>query len=225
MKIKKQDEQHMVIGPILRQRLNMLALLAPIIGCGFVGFQGGGFTTIVGAVFSTISVVFGLSYLGNPQDRKVTIDKLTANISVEERRFLLILRRRIIAFSDVTSVNLDKKDIWFFNIFAVVENSHDLPWHKGQLRHLKNDAWQVSLNVDGKKVRIDHTPNKEDMWSIASGISRFMGKELVDNWAKPKSRYKKELVDNSAKPKSRYKKEDIDRDIDQAVDRGRFRAG
>lgn len=53
---------------------------------------------------------------------------------------------------------------------------HDTTWQ---------DAWKVSLDISGKQFKIDHGTKKADMFYLASGISGFIGRELVDNSAKP----------------------------------------
>ena len=113
-----------------------------------------------------ISVFLGLYSLGKIFGTKFIVDKLTQTVGIHERHFLLIHRQRVIPFRDVTRVDIDYKkkcDIW------------------GGQTLVRRSAWQVSLNVSDEKVKIDHTTNKADMYNLASRVSNFLGKELVDN--------------------------------------------
>jgi len=46
-------------------------------------------------------------------------------------------------------------------------------------------AWKVSLNIGSEKFEIANWTDKEDMFYLASEISTFIGRELVDNSAGP----------------------------------------
>ena len=100
--------------------------------------------------------------VGGSFGNKVIIDKLTQNITVDSG-FLFFRRQRVIPFSDVRNIVIDYEQ-------KVSEKR-------------AHDAWKVSINNVGKKLKIDHTRNKASMFHLASEISSFIGTELVDNSA------------------------------------------
>lgn len=184
----KTECQRMVIVPSFSQRLGWILLLAFTILFGFIGFISLFVVPIV------ISVVLGIYTLANLRGRKVAIAKLTQSITLDERRFLLMRRQHIILFSAVMSVDVDKKNIWFFDILAIIENFPSLirgMSFSAYPAKSKYDAWQVSLNIGGEKVKIDRTTNARNMVNLANKVSQFIGKELVDKSPKPKPKVKK----------------------------------
>ncbi len=158
MKIKEKDEQHMVIVSSLSQRLGWILLLAFAIFMGFIGFPSLSVAPIV------ISVVFGICALANLRSRKVVIDKLTQSISLDERRFLLIYRQRIIPFSAVKGMTMDEK---------IRTNPQGGIPHK---------AWEISIDIGGKKLKIDKGSNRMNMLELAEKISLFMEKKLTRSY-------------------------------------------
>jgi len=169
MKIKKQDEQHMVLASPLGEWLLAIALLVLVIG--FVCFVGLlvcrellGLDLLIPTI--VISVVFGLYILGKIVGNKVVIDKLTKSIMVEKRHFLLIHRQRVIPFSAVKHVGSDYKP---------------LPGHGAPGPHLSQDMWKVSLFFSVpqggvKKVKITNSQNAAEMKRLANEIGVFIRK-------------------------------------------------
>jgi len=98
-----------------------------------------------------ISVLLGLYSLGKIISTKFAVDKLTQSVVIHQRHFLLIHRQRVIPFRDITSVDIDYKKKWEV-------------W--GAQALIRHSAWQVSLNVAGEKLKIDHTTNKVDMCNL-----------------------------------------------------------
>lgn len=128
-----------------------------------------------------ISVFLGLYSLGKIFGTKFVVDKLTQTVGIHERRFLLIHRQRVILFRDVTSVDIDYKKRWGL-------------W--GAQALVRRSAWQVCLNVVDGKVKIDHTTNKANMYNLASRVSNFVGKELVDNSEIPGTSFERFFREN-----------------------------
>lgn len=177
MKIKEQYGQRMLIVSSFSERIGWILLaILPIAIAGFAIF----FKDVGGYVFAA---VFGLFVLASPQGKAVVIDKLTADITIKERRFLLIKRQRVIQFSEVTRVNVVQNNIMFYNIFAQIEHFFPLARQYyfsffGRLRitYEGYKAWQVNLMLDREQVRIDRTPKESDMRVLASKIGEFIGK-------------------------------------------------
>ena len=122
----------------------------------------------VPSVFIAISVVLGLYILGELSGHKIIIDKLTKSITLKKQHFLLIYRERVVPFSIVRNVVID------------YEPHTTASGPSGTTHH---NAWKVSLDI-GKKLKIDRTTNEANMFRLASEISKFIGRELVDNSAK-----------------------------------------
>ncbi len=99
---------------------------------------------------------------------KIEIDKMTMTINM--RTMSTLFRKRVIPFSDVRTVVIDYE--------AEAKTS-------GYAAGARVDAWKVSIDIAGKKFKIDRTRNKENMFHLASEISSFIGTELVDNSAIP----------------------------------------
>ena len=124
----------------------------------------------VRALFSVVGVVVILAILRALMGAKIVIDKLTQTVTISRPSFFLVSRQRVIPFSDVRSVVIDYKTLTSGGGDTVAT------WQ---------DAWKVSLDISGKRFKIDHRTKKADMFYLASGISEFIGRELVDNSAKP----------------------------------------
>ncbi len=56
----------------------------------------------------------------------------------------------------------------------------------GWSQHSPRHAWEVSIDIGGKKVQIDHSTSESDMSYLAGEVKSFIGKKLVDNSAKPR---------------------------------------
>ena len=174
MKIKEFDSQHMVIGHTLGEQLGLMftfvILIGFIIAAQFIPI------ILIKVLFSIVAILFGLFVLGELIGRKIVIDKLAESIITERRYLSFIRRRRIITFSNVYNVVIDYEKIRYSAGGGTT----------GSIGK-SSDAWKVSLNTHAGKLEIDHKKNREDMLYLAEGISRFMGKELIDYSAKPKS--------------------------------------
>ena len=171
---KEQDSQHMVIAPT-GQRLLWICVFMVAISLAF----------FYPPVAIVISVFLGLYSLGKIFGTKFVVDKLAQTVGIHERCFLLIHRQRVIPFQDITSVDIDYKKKWGL-------------W--GSQALVRRSAWQVSLNVGGEKLKIDHTTNKANMCNLASEVSIFMGKELVDNSEIPGTSFERFFREEYQKP-------------------------
>ena len=174
MKTKEQDSQHMVIAST-GQRLLWICVFMVAVSLAF----------FYPPVVIIISVFLGLYSLGKIIGTKFAVNKLTQTVGIHERRFLLIHRQRVILFRDITSVDIDYKKKWGL-------------W--GAQALVRRSAWQVSLNVAGEKLKIDHTTNKADMYNLASRVSNFVGKELVDNSEIPGTAFERFFREEYQKP-------------------------
>ena len=90
---------------------------------------------------------------------------------MEERNFLLIPNQRVILFPEVSHVVLDYK-----------------PPSLGD-RGRSPEKWELSLNIDGEKFRIDSSTVEWSMWTLGHDISSFIGTDMIDNHGKDTSRY------------------------------------
>jgi len=185
MKIKEHDGQRMVIAPPLAERLKWILVLAFAIFL-FVPILSGRFSLdfpwVLGYLTSVVfSVILGLYALGKVIGNKTVIDKLTQSIMVKKRPFLLIHRQRNIPFSAVMSVDVEysmERHRWW-------ETFGQERWQQRERTY-----WQVSLNVGEEKVKIDQADEHVITNNVASAISRFIGKKLVDNYPMPESSFK-----------------------------------
>jgi len=166
MRIKEQDEQQMVITPrfgnwLVKVSWSILFLfLLELASFTFLS------SPPLGIVLLVLWILFILGLLiGN----RVILKKATQTITFEKRHFLMISTRRVIPFSEVRSVVIDYE--------AEASSRRRL---SGQV-----DAWKVSINIIGEKLKIDRTTNKENMVHLASEISSFIGTEQVDKSMKP----------------------------------------
>ena len=100
-----------------------------------------------------ISIVWGLFIVGKIIGTTVIIDKLNEIITVEKRHFLLIHKQRVIPFSAVTDIRTGY-------------GAYD---------------WKVYICTDDRKVGVGLTTKKKDLHDLASVVSSFLGRELVDN--------------------------------------------
>ena len=141
MKIKEQDTHRLVIVPSLKERLVWVPYFPFLILFGFFPYLG-----------PIVSVTVGLYILGKIVGTKVIIDKLAKTMTVEERRFLLLHRQRVILFSAVTGVGVG------------YDSYHE---------------WGIAIYTSDKKVLVDLTAKEGDR-HLASEISGFLGKELAD---------------------------------------------
>lgn len=161
MEIKERDSQHLVIEPRLREKLGNIPFL----------IVGGIITFVVGASLSpggyVLPVVFLLFVFGLIIGKKVVVDKLTESITLETRPFVLIHKKHTIPFSSVNALRIDYE-------------------HQGGGEHSAGrDIWKISCDTGNKKVKIAFTTNIADGHYLANQISDLMGKEVVDNSAKP----------------------------------------
>ena len=170
-KTKEQDSYHLVIKPSLLQRVVVLLFLGFfILGAGIVipvviSTGEAGF-----ALVSLILPIVVLLYIaGRLIGKKLVLDKLAQNITVEERQFMVIPKRHVIPFSAVTSVNVEYKR-------KLNTSGH------GSLFY---DAWQVSLDIGGERIKVDHQEKQENMYRLADKVARFIDKEVVIKSYKP----------------------------------------
>lgn len=173
MKIKKEDVQYLIIAPTIGERLLAMLVLAVFIFIFYGIYSSFNLTPW----FIAAAVIMGLYALGKVVGDKIVIDRTAESITVEKRHFLLIRRRRVVSLSAVRSVVIDYK--------SQRESPRSLG---GSWQYLTvTDAWEVSLDTGGKKFKIDDTGKKVDMLDLANRISRFIGKELIDNSKTPES--------------------------------------
>jgi len=174
MDIQKQNPQHLVIAPTGQRLLWICVFMVAV-----------SIAVFLPPVAIVISVFLGLYSLGEIIGTKFVVDKLTQSVGIHERRFLFIHRQRVIPFRDITSVDIDYRKKWG-------------AW--GAQALVRRSAWQVSLNVAGEKLKIDHTTNKADMHNLVSEVSNFMGKELVDNSEIPGTSFERSFREEHGKP-------------------------
>ena len=167
MKIIEQDEQHLAIGPTITERLGWIyGFVFSIVW--LISVQYISDTLLIRILFSVVGLVLLYYSLRGIIGKRVVIDKLTQTVKIKERSVFLVGRHRIIPFSGITNI-----EIAYDRVGSGAAGSRD--------------TWRVFLNVGGYMVGIDHTLNRTDMQNIATEISRYIGKELVDNSEKPES--------------------------------------
>jgi len=166
------SSQCMVIRPIFSERFGLIFGLAFVIVWSIIAQ----FIPIIliRVLFSVFGILMGLLILRGFLGSKIFIDKPTQTVTINKRSFFLASRQRVIPFSDVENVVIDYEQ----------KTSMSGP-HGGTTSY---DAWKVSLDI-GEKVEIKNTTKKANMLYLASEISRFIGRELVDNSAKPESSF------------------------------------
>ena len=146
----------------------------------------GGRSLILGLVFFTVWVIiaqlipailirvllsiFGvyqmLAILRMLRAIRIVLDKITQTVTISKPSLFLARRYRVIPFSYVSSVVIDCWLVTSGDSMAEAE-------------------LKVSLNIGGEKFEIAQTTNNVSMRHLASEISTFTGKELIDNSAKP----------------------------------------
>jgi len=161
----------MVIALSWSQRLGLILPLAagvPIFAA-IVAFN-----SVAGVVFI---ISWGILVFAIPRGRTVILDKLASNISIEERRFLVTHRERLIPFGDVDKVLATERTIFFFNVVTLCENWIGL-WRQRLLSTWASGfrVWEINLTVGEKQSKIDATPNQSDMRDLANEISSFIQK-------------------------------------------------
>ena len=165
MRIKEQTEQRMLITPRLGNWLTTALLLMLFL---FL-LELANFILLASPPLGIVLLVlWAMFVLGQLLGNRIVLDKGTQSITIEKRHFLLIRTRRVIPFSDVGTVVIDYE-------------AEITSYRTGGSR----DAWRVSIDIVGKKLSIDRTSNKANMFDLASEISSFIGTEQVDNSAKP----------------------------------------
>ncbi len=170
MKTKEEDSQHLVIVNTFGERafgvgflVFAIILIYPLTRIGLLT----GFFGFLLLVVTLVFIYFGVRILVG---RRIILDKSTDSVILESPSLLLIRKKRIIPFTDVKGVEITHKK-----------------WTQGGwfgVGGFDNDGWQVSLDTGGKKVKMDHRNNRENMSHLANKISKFMGKELADHSAK-----------------------------------------
>ena len=122
--------------------------------------------------------------LEGPFGNKIVIDKISQNIVIKTELFLFIRTERIIPFTAVTSVTFD---------YIMVYSRHG------------KDTWKVSIDLVGEKGKIDRTSNRRDIFYLARQISKFIGKELVDNSVEHEYLYKVRRSPFDVSPRDRFR--------------------
>ena len=125
-------------------------------------------------VLFSLGGVFGiLSFVRILRATRIVLDKPSQTVIVRKPSLFLVRRQRVIPFSYVGSIGID---------YAPEVSGGGGPYGGGTT---SEDVWKVSLDIGGSKTEVAHTTNKGDMLHLASEISKFIGRELVDNSAKP----------------------------------------
>lgn len=166
VEIKEKGEQHMVIKVDLGGCSLIFGLIFVIVWTLIVQIIP---VILIRVLFSLAGVYGILAILRRLMAIRVVLDKPTQTVTIRKPSLFLVSRRRIIPFSYVRSVVIDYK--------PQVSGS-------GESSTLER-AWKVSLNIGSEKFEIAHTTEKADMYYLASEISTFIGRELVDNSAGP----------------------------------------
>jgi len=159
VEIKARYEQRLILAPPFSERFKWIFWLVVALALGVFLPP-----RVIGI---TISVVLGFYCLRKLIGKTVVIDKTTRNITVEERNSLLIPNQRVIPFMDVTRVVVD--------------------YHPGVHNH--PSWWDVYLDIDGEKFKIDSSTTEWSMWALGHDISSLIGKEMIDKHLKDTSRY------------------------------------
>jgi hypothetical protein len=168
VKIKEQDSQYLVIASTFGERL--FGVFFAVIGIIFLAVF---FSSILPnasmglgeVLFAAVPLVFVYIGVRRLMGKRIVCDKSIGGVILEAPDFVLIRKKRIIPFTDVKRVDITYKRI-----------------SSGQSG--SRDGWQVSLDTGGEMVKIDHTTKEQNMLHLAYTISRFIGKELVEDSAK-----------------------------------------
>ena len=168
MEIKEKDEQHKVFEVTRDGSSLILILVFYIVWILLVQFIPVIWVRVLLSLFTVYGILHILLELlvGN----RIVLDKPTQTVTIREPSPLLVRKQRVVPFSNVSSVVIDYER-WLAGGGAAV-----VIWHV--------DVWKVSLDI-GEKFEIAHTVNEANMLHLANEISRFIGRELVDNSAKP----------------------------------------
>lgn len=174
MKIKQQDEQHLVIGPTLGDQLGVTFGFVFLIGWT-IGVQ---FIPLIWmrVLFSAVGLVLIYIVLRSPIVTRIAIDKLTQTVTISDRSFFLVSRQLVIPFSAVSSVSITYKQ--------KTGGGGGDPYGGGTTKY---DTWEIFVGSH----KIDQSTNKAKMLHLTSEISKFIGRELVDNSAKPESGFRR----------------------------------
>lgn len=155
MRIKEQDDQHMVIVPPYSWWELLIPIsifgICPIVAVQFFfPFPWNIVLALVFAVFIVRWVVF--AYF------KIVVDKVTQTITVRQPVYWLISRQRHIPFSAVASVYMGSK-----------------------LGRDKREQWWVAFDVtNGGRVKFGQMRKEEDAQYLAEQIGNLVGLELSE---------------------------------------------
>lgn len=164
MRIKEKDEKHIVIRVTRGGFMGVVGLVFPIIMITFALFIPYMPYKVIFALFGLFAIWLLLrEFIGDT----IILDKPTQTVTMRKPSLYLFTRQHIILFSQVSSVALDYEE----------------GWHQ----EADYDLWRVSLNIGGGKSEITQASEEADMYTLAKEISTFIGKELVDNSAKPET--------------------------------------
>lgn len=179
--ILENQSQYFIIMPTLRQRLGWIPfLLIAVLFLAMAIFMAIFISFVFFVVPLLISIVMMLFVVWSKHGRRVVIDSLSTSITIEDLRFLPTHKQPVIPFSSVTSVDVDQRNISIFDISGLMENILYLT-NQSRNPFLGEPAWQVSLNVGGEKVKINHSVDGTKIRYLASKISKLIGKRLIDN--------------------------------------------
>ena len=152
----------MVIAPVLEERL--LGILAYVVLISAISLS----LFFIPPVPAIILFVLVLLYGAGEFTSRIVFNRLAESIIIEKRYFLLVRRRRIIPFWQVTGVVVGYRRV------SGTSGAHGV--------------WRIYLDVSGdsaKRFEIERTRNEEDMLYMAGEISRYIGKKLIINSTKP----------------------------------------
>ena len=152
----------MVIAPAPGERvLGILAYLVLTLAIALSLFF---IPPLPGAILVVVLLLYGAGELTG----RVVINRLAENIIKEKWYFLLVRRRQIVPFWQVTGVVVDYRRV------SGATRAHGM--------------WEVYLDISGQRVRkleIERTRSEEEVRHMAGEISRYIGKELIMNSSKP----------------------------------------
>ena len=153
MKIKKQNEQRLVIVPTIgdllygNNRLWTTFLFFSIAVAVFVPQK---------SIPITLAVVFILLLLGVIAGQRVIIDKSSESIEFRKRYFMLVPRRRRMSFSYVRTVYVEHRT------------------HGGG--PMESSGWEVSI----ENIKIGQFSNKSKSINVANTIARMISAQMVE---------------------------------------------
>ncbi len=155
MKIKEQDDQHMVIVP----PYSWWELLIPVslLGIGPIVAVQFFFSLTWNIILALVFGVFTVRWLVFAYFR-IVIDKTTQTVTVRQPVYWLIPGERHIQFSAVMSVYLGSK-----------------------LTRDRREQWWVALDInDGGRIKFGQMRKEEDAQYLAEQIGGFIGLELSE---------------------------------------------